>query len=108
MDPFKQAVDRAHDVLRVLHYDRRGDHFVNVNRAGAEAIHTSTIATIVHAALGFPAAAQAAEPREITDAEIDGLLFTELGFGRKVGYFRRSEMREIVRTVIALANGRGA
>lgn len=54
MDPFKQAVDRAHDVLRVLHYDRRGDHFVNVNRAGAEAIHTSTIATIVHAALTPP------------------------------------------------------
>jgi len=44
-------VDHAHELLRRKGYHRDGDHFINVNRAGAEAMHVSTIATIVQAAL---------------------------------------------------------
>lgn len=45
------AVDHAHEILKRLLYHRDGDFFVNVNRVGAEAIHVSTVATIVAAAL---------------------------------------------------------
>ncbi len=45
------AVDHAHEILRRKGYQRDGDFFVNVNRVGAEAMHVSTIATIVAAAL---------------------------------------------------------
>ena len=47
----KAAVDHAHEILGRLLYLRDGDYFVNVNRAGAEAMHVSTVSTIVHAAL---------------------------------------------------------
>lgn len=47
----KAAVDHAHEILRRLMYHRDGDFFVNVNRVGAEALHVSTISTIVNAAL---------------------------------------------------------
>jgi flagella basal body P-ring formation protein FlgA len=48
------------ELLRRLGYHRDGDHFVNVNRRGAEAMHVSTIATVVHAALIVAGAATAA------------------------------------------------
>lgn len=43
------GVDHAHELLRRLGYHRDGDHFINANRRGAEAIHVSTISTIVYA-----------------------------------------------------------
>jgi hypothetical protein len=59
----RAAVDHAHELLKRMQYHRDGDFFVNVNRVGAEALHTSTIATIVHAALVCVApAAEQAEP----------------------------------------------
>ncbi|AVS68169.1 hypothetical protein C8245_23120 [Paracidovorax avenae] len=58
----KAAVDHAHEILGRLLYHRDGDYFVNVNRAGAEAMHVSTVSTIVHAALiGAAAPTQEAE-----------------------------------------------
>lgn len=48
------AVDHAHEILKRLSYHRDGDFFVNVNRVGAEAIHASTVATIVAAARVIP------------------------------------------------------
>lgn len=58
----KAAVDHAHEILGRLLYHRDGDYFVNVNRAGAEAMHISTVSTIVHAALiGAAAPTQEAE-----------------------------------------------
>lgn len=58
----KAAVDHAHEILGRLLYLRDGDYFVNVNRAGAEAMHVSTVSTIVHAALiGAAAPTQEAE-----------------------------------------------
>lgn len=50
-EALRLSVDHAHEILRRLMYHRDGDFFINVNRRGAEAIHVSTIATIVHAAL---------------------------------------------------------
>lgn len=52
--PLTDAVDHAHEILRRQGYHRNGDHFVNVNLRGAEAMHVTTIATIVHAAIAAP------------------------------------------------------
>lgn len=43
------GVDHAHELLRRMGYHRDGDWFIHANRRGAEAIHTSTISTIVNA-----------------------------------------------------------
>ena len=43
------GVDHAHELLRRMGYHRDGDWFIHANRRGAEAIHISTISTIVNA-----------------------------------------------------------
>ncbi|QIL72276.1 hypothetical protein G7048_19110 [Diaphorobacter sp. HDW4B] len=70
-DTHRTAVEHAQELLKRLGYHRDGDHFVNVNRAGAEAMHVSTIATIVHAALlTAPAPApNALDAETVKDAE---------------------------------------
>ena len=46
--------------------------------------------------------------REITDAEIDALLFDAIGFELETEqWMNRSDLHRIVRAAIALANGRG-
>lgn len=70
-EALRLSVDHAHEILRRLMYHRDGDFFINVNRSGAEALHTSTIAAIVHAALVAAPTTQAAPAAQVDalDAE---------------------------------------
>lgn len=74
------GVDHAHELLRRMGYHRDGDWFIHVNRRGAEAIHISTISTIVNAgqmALTQRPAAQtereADERKVLCDGDIEEL-----------------------------------
>lgn len=86
-EALRLSVDHAHEILRRLMYHRDGDFFINVNRSGAEALHTSTIATIVHAALVAAPTTQAAPAAQVDalDAELGRVA---MGFVDRAGDVR--------------------
>ncbi|MCH8180203.1 MAG: hypothetical protein IIA02_10535 [Proteobacteria bacterium] len=69
------GVDHAHELLRRMGYHRDGEWFIHANRRGAEAIHVSTISTIVSAGqlviTQRPAAQEVGEREGWTDADAD-------------------------------------